>query len=414
MHITGPWRRSAHAAGLLRADGRPAQTIFAEMTELATSTGAVNLGQGVPEDGAPPEVLEAARAAIADGRNQYAPGIGVPALRRAVAEHQRRWYGLDVDPDREVVVTAGATEAIAAVLLALVEPGDEIVAIEPYYDEYAALAGLTDAKLVTVPLRRATVATLPPASGADPAPPRFTIDPDELASAVTDRTRLIIVNTPHNPTGALLPRETLAHIVRVAERHNALIVTDEVYEHLAYGGTHTPIAAIPGARDRTITISSAGKTFSATGWKVGWLTAPPSLAQSVLMVKQYLTYSNGTPFQHAVAVGLGLPDAVFEGRRQDLGRRAAKLADALARLGLDVARPAAGYFVCADAAPLGARDGADFARTLASEAGVVSIPVASFCRDGSEAGRTFGTWLRFAACKHDATLDEAIARLEAR
>ncbi|MGO2113072.1 MAG: aminotransferase class I/II-fold pyridoxal phosphate-dependent enzyme, partial [Pseudoclavibacter sp.] len=241
----------------------------------------------------------------------------------------------------------------------------------------------------------------------------FTVAPDELAHAVTDRTRIIIVNTPHNPTGTLLPHDTLTEIVRLAERHDAVIVTDEVYEHLAYGGTHTPIATLPGAAERTVTISSAGKTFSATGWKIGWLTAPSALAQAVLAVKQYLTYSNATPFQHAVAAGLALPDDVFEARRADLGRRASRLTSALERLGLDVVAPRAGYFVCADSSPLNTADGAALARILAHEAGVVSIPVASFCRPGSDAGRAFGTWLRFAACKSDATITEAIARLDA-
>lgn len=398
MRIPGPWRATAAAAGLLGSDGRPVQTIFAEMTALASSTGAINLGQGFPDEDAPAEVLAAAHGAIAAGHNQYAPGIGVPALRRAIAEHQRRWYGVEVDADREVIVTAGATEAIAATLLALVDPGDDVVAIEPYYDEYAALVGRAGARLVTVPLRR---------DGA-----RFAIDLDDLREAVTDATRLILVNSPHNPTGAVLDRETLLEVVRLAERHDALVVTDEVYEHLAYGGEHVPVASLPNARDRTITISSGGKTFSTTGWKVGWLVARPDLAHAILAVKQFLTYSNGTPFQHAIATGLELPDAVFERRRDDLGRRAGVLGDALVDVGFDVVRPDAGYFVCADAAPLGARDGAEFARRLAAEAGVVCIPVGAFCAPGSDARAAFGTWVRFAACKRDAVLGEAITRLE--
>lgn len=400
MDIRGPWRQLARSAALLGDDGRPKQTIFAEMTALATRLGAINLGQGFPDDDAPPEVLDAARQAIANGRNQYAPGVGIPELREAIAAHQRRWYGIEVDPDREVVVTAGATEAIAATMLALVEPGDEIVAIEPYYDEYAAIAGLTRGRLVTVPLRRD--------AGSRGG---FSVDHDELRRAIGDRTRLIIVNTPHNPTGALLDDATLAEIVRLAERHDAYVMTDEVYEHLAFGGRHTPVATLPGAAERTITISSAGKTFSTTGWKVGWLIARPELAQAILAVKQFLTYSNGTPFQVATAVGLGLADDVFDRRRGDLGRRAGVLSDALAGAGFDVVRPDAGYFVCADAAPLGARDGARFARDLAHEAGVVCIPVDAFCAPGSTTHAAFRTWVRFAACKRDEVLAEAIERL---
>lgn len=402
MDIRGPWRDLAATAGLLGPDGRPAETIFSEMTALAAKEGAVNLGQGAPDEDGPAEVLEAALAAIAGGRNQYAPGVGVPALREAIATHQRHWYGIGVEADREVIVTAGATEAIAATLLALVEPGDEIVAIEPYYDEYAALAGLTRGTLVTVPLRRD-----PDAVGG------FGVDHDDLARAVTDRTRIIIVNTPHNPTGTLLPPDTLTDIVRLAERHDALIMTDEVYEHLAFGGQHVPIASLPGAADRTITISSAGKTFSTTGWKIGWLIARPDIAQAILAVKQFLSFSNGTPFQDAIALGLGLPDHVFTTRRDALAAKAARLADALEASGFDVVRPASGYFVCADASPLGARDSASFARDFARESGVAGIPLSAFCTPGSEAHDAYGTWMRFAFCKRDAVLDEAIARLKA-
>lgn len=397
MNDEGPWRAAAAQAGLLDAAGDAAPTIFAEMTELAGRTGAINLGQGFPDEDAPPELLAAAGAAIAAGHNQYAPGRGVPELRRAIAQWQRRWQGRQVDPDREVLVTAGATEALAATILAFVAPGDEILVLEPYYDQYAALAGLVGARLVTVAL--------------EPAGAGFALDPERLRAAASDRTRLILVNTPHNPTGAVLDAATLGELVAVAERHDALLVTDEVYEQLAFDRPHLSLATLPGARDRTVTISSAGKTFSVTGWKIGWVVAPARLITAILAVKQFLTFTSGTPFQYAVALGLGLPDAVFADRRASLAARRDLLAAALDDAGFATLRPQAGYFVCADAGPLGAADAAAFARTLAVEAGVVSIPVAAFCRPGGEQARRFASWLRFAYCKHPATLGEAAERL---
>ena len=295
MTVSGSWKRAARGAMLLGNDGDVKQTIFAEMSGLATRTGAINLGQGFPDEDGPREVLEAARQAISDGFNQYPPGIGMPVLRRAIADHQKRFYGITVDPDREVLVTAGATEALTATILALTDEGDEVVTLEPFYDSYAAIIGLNKATHVRVPLRA----------------PSFQPDPDELRRAVTDRTRLILINDPHNPTGTVLPREILELIVELAHEHDAIIVTDEVYEHLTFDAPHIPIATLPGARDRTVSISSGGKTFSATGWKIGWLTAPHSLVDAILAVKQFLTYSNGAPFQPAIAVGLGLPDSFF-------------------------------------------------------------------------------------------------------
>ena len=274
-----PWQRTAAGAGLLAADGRIAATIFAEMSALALRTGSINLGQGFPDEDGPVEVLEAARQAIADGVNQYPPGIGLPVLREAIAAHQQRFYGIDVDAASEVLVTAGATEALAATILAFVDTGDEVVTFEPYYDAYAALIARAGGVHRTVPLRY----------------PDWRPDPDELRAAVTDRTRLIIVNSPHNPTGVVFDDEVLELVVELANRHDALIVTDEVYEHLTFGSGHRPIATIPGAWDRTVSISSGGKTFSTTGWKIGWLTAPAPLVTAVLAVKQYLTYVNGAP-----------------------------------------------------------------------------------------------------------------------
>ena len=394
--VRGSWVRAARGAMLLdEATGAPAQTVFAEMTALAASTGALNLGQGFPDDDGPAEVLDAARDAIAAGANQYPPGVGIPDLRQAIAEHQKRFYGLDVDPTTEVIVTAGATEALTATILALTEPGDEIVTFEPFYDSYAAVAGLGGARHVTVPLRH----------------PDFSPDHDELRAAITDRTRLILINTPHNPTGTVLDRETLALIVELAHRHDAIIVTDEVYEHLVFDGTHLPVATLPGAAERTVTISSAGKTFSVTGWKVGWLVAPAEIARAILAVKQYLSFSGGAPFQPAVALGLRLPDERFDALRRDLRERRDLLVDGLSTAGLAPVTPAAGYFVIADAAAHGASDAAEFCRDLPHRAGVVGVPVTAFVRPAQRAG--YRSLVRFAFCKRRDVLEEAAERLSA-
>jgi N-succinyldiaminopimelate aminotransferase len=395
MRPTGPWLRAAEGAMLLGPDGDPAPTVFAEMSALAASTGAVNLGQGFPDEDGPAEVLEAAVRAIRDGVNQYPPGRGTPDLRAAVAEHQQRWYGVTVDPDREVLVTAGATEALAATLLALVEPGDEVVTFEPFYDAYGALIRLAGATHVTVPLRA----------------PAFLPDEADLRAAITDRTRVVLVNTPHNPTGRVLPREVLATVVELAERHDALIVTDEVYEHLAFGGVHVPPATMPGAAERTVSISSAGKTFSTTGWKIGWLTAPAPLVDAITSVKQYLTFVNGAPFQPAVAVGLRLPDAVFAGIAADLGAKHELLAAGLEAAGFGVHRPEAGYFVIADAAPLGYEDARALCLDLPRTAGVAGIPVSAFVRPEHADG--YRSLVRFAFCKRRSVLEDAVARLTA-
>jgi N-succinyldiaminopimelate aminotransferase len=389
--IPGPWRRTAAGAGLVAPDGSVGATIFAEMSALAASTGAINLGQGFPDTDGPPEVLEAARQAIADGVNQYPPGRGLPVLREAIARHQQRFYGLSVDPETEVLVTAGATEALAATLLALVEPGDEIVTFEPYYDSYAAIAALAGARLVTVPLEW----------------PAFAPDPDRIRAAFSTRTRLVLVNDPHNPTGSTLDRGTRELIVELATGHDALIVTDEVYEHLRFGSTHEPIATLPGAAERTITISSGGKTFSTTGWKIGWLHARADLVTAILSVKQFLTYVNGAPFQPAIAVGLDLPDAFYARIAADLGAGRDMLIAGLRQAGLTVSVPEGSYFVVADAAPLGATDAAAFCRDLATTAGVVGIPVSAFTSTpGAYAGL-----VRFAFCKRPEVLREAARRL---
>ncbi|MDN3268214.1 pyridoxal phosphate-dependent aminotransferase [Streptomyces sp. MA15] len=370
-------------------------TIFAEMSALALRTGAINLGQGFPDTDGPEEVREAAVRALRDGRgNQYPPGPGVPELRTAVAAHQQRRYGLSVDPDTEVLVTAGATEAIAASLLALVEPGDEVIALEPYYDSYAASIAMAGGTRVPVTLR--------------PDEGRFRLDLDELRDAVTDRTRLLLINTPHNPTGMVLTREELASIAALAVERDLLVVTDEVYEHLVFDDAeHIPLATFPGMRDRTVTISSAGKTFSFTGWKVGWITASPELVAAVRSAKQYLTYVSAGPFQYAIAEALALPESYFTDFRADMLAKRDILAAGLEEAGLAVHRPSGTYFVTADIRPLGESDGIAFCRTLPERAGVVAIPTAVFY-DHQEMGAPF---VRFAFCKRAERLREAIDRL---
>ena len=369
-------------------------TIFAEMSELALSTGAITLGQGFPDTDGPQVMLDAAIDAISSGRNQYPPGVGAPELRLAIAEHQRRFYGLSVDPDREVLVTAGATEAIAAVILGLCEPGDEVVTFEPYYDCYAATIALAGA------VRRTSVLRFPD----------FAVEEESLRAAFSTRTRLILLNTPHNPTGKVFSRAELDLVCSLAREYDAWVVTDEVYEHLVFDGlTHIPVATLPGMADRTITISSAGKTFSATGWKVGWLHGPAEAVAAARTVKQFLTYVASGPFQPAVAVALGLSERTYQGVASSLQAKRDLLCDGLSAAGLSVARPAATYFVIADAAPLGVSDALDFCRQMPALCGVVGIPVSVFC-DDKDATRTL---VRFAFCKRDEILSEAVVRLTA-
>ncbi|MHA7986188.1 pyridoxal phosphate-dependent aminotransferase [Rathayibacter sp. CAU 1779] len=391
--VPGPWQRAAHGAGLLSEDGVVRATIFAEMSALAARTGAINLGQGFPDEDGPAEVLDAAVRSIRDGVNQYPPGIGMPVLREAIAEHQQRFYGLTVDPDREVLVTAGATEALAATLLALVSEGDEVVTFEPFYDAYGATIALAGGIHRTVALRA----------------PDFHPDLDELRTAVSDRTRVILVNDPHNPTGAVFDRDVLQAIVELAHEHDAIIVTDEVYEHLTFERQHIPIATLPGGRDRTVTISSGGKTFSTTGWKIGWAIAPPQLITAITAVKQFLTYVNGAPFQPAIAAGLRMPDSFFLDAAATLQAKRDLLSSGLERAGFDVFASHGSYFVVADAAPLGYTDAMAFCRELPSLAGVVAVPITAFCgpllRDQS------ASLVRFAFCKRVDVLERAAAQL---
>jgi N-succinyldiaminopimelate aminotransferase len=317
----------------------------------------------------------------------------VPELREAVADHQRRFWGLTFDPDREVLVTAGATEAIAAAMLALCESGDEVIAFEPFYDAYAATVAMAGARLRPVRLH----------------PPGYDFDPAELRAAVGPRTRLVLLNSPHNPTGKVFSREELATVAELCCARNLLAVTDEVYEHMVYEGEHVPLASLPGMRDRTLTVSSGGKTFAFTGWKVGWACGPAPLVAAVRTAKQFLTYVNAAPLQPAIAVGLRLPDAYFTGLREAMRERRNRLCAGLEAAGFGVFRPAGTYFVTADIRPLGADDGVAFCRALPERCGVVAIPNAVFYAD-PEAGRHL---VRFAFCKRPDLLDEAVARLRA-
>ncbi len=368
-------------------------TIFAEMSARAVATGSINLGQGFPDTDGPAEIARAAADAILAGKgNQYPPGPGIPELRHAIAAHQQRFYGLVYDPDTEVLVTAGATEAVAATLLALVEPGDEVIAFEPYYDSYAANIAMAGGIRVPVTLR----------------PPGFRPDLTQLADAITPRTRLILLNSPHNPTGSVFTRDELAAIAALAVERDLLVVTDEVYEHLVFDGEHVPIATFPGMRERTVSISSAGKTFSFTGWKIGWVTAAPELVAAVKTTKQFMTFVSGGPFQYAIAQALALPDAYYAALCADLKAKRDLLTRGLADLGFEVYPPQGTYFVTTDVRSLGERDGIEFCRTLPERAGVVAIPSAVFY-DHQEAART---QVRFAFCKRPEVLTQALDRLK--
>ena len=371
-------------------------TIFATMSALATRTGAINLGQGFPDTDGPAEVLDAAVEAIRSGVNQYPPGPGMPVLREAIAEHQRRFYGLEPDPDREVLVTAGATEALAGALLGMLDVGDEVVVFEPMYDSYQACIALAGGVLKPVLLR----------PGADGT---YDFDRDELATAVTGRTKLILLNTPHNPTGKVFTRDELAFIAAIARERDVLVVTDEVYEHLVFSGSeHVPMATLPDMAERTLTISSGGKTFNTTGWKIGWLSGPAAMVEAAKTAKQFLTYVNGAPFQPAIATGLRLPDSYFRALAADLEAKRDRLFAGLEAAGFAAYRPDATYFTTVDIRPLRADgDGVAFCLELPERIGVVAIPNQVFYAR-PELGRHL---VRFACCKRLEVLDEAVERL---
>ena len=369
--------------------------IFSEMSALALSTGAVSLGQGFPDVDGPPSVIARAVAALEGGENQYAPGLGVPALRQAIARHQQRHYGLELDPDNQVVVTTGCTEGIAAALLGLVDPGDEVVVLEPYYDSYVAMIQMAGGVRRPVTLRA----------------PDYRLDPDELRAAVTPRTRLMLVNTPHNPTGTVLTPEELGAIAAVAVEHDLVVVTDEVYEHLTFTGhRHVPLATLPGMFERTLTLSSAGKSWSFTGWKVGWATGPAELVAAVLAAKQWLTFTSGAPLQPAIAHALDEePDFPIR-LAAKLERRRDLLCAGLTEAGLDVRVPEGTYFATADVSGLGWKDGLSFCLALPERAGVVAIPSQVFYDDPDSpgAGRHLVRW---AFCKEPEMIEEGLRRL---
>jgi N-succinyldiaminopimelate aminotransferase len=369
-----------------------ATTIFSEMSALAVEYDAINLGQGFPDTPGPREVVDAAVAAMHRGLNQYPPAIGVPALREAICAHQRRFYGIELDPASQVVVCAGASEALSSALMALVGSGDEVIALEPFYDLYAATCALVGASLVPVRI----------------SAPDYRLDPDLLRAAVTDRTKVILLNSPHNPTGAVLSRAELEAVAEVAREHDLLVITDEVYEHLLFDAeVHIPIATLPGMAERTVTVSSAGKTFSVTGWKIGWATGPAELIERVLNVKQWFSFASGTPLQYAVAVGLELPDDRFATLGRDLQVKRDLLTDGLRELGMEVYHSKATYFVTADIAPLGETDSLAFCRALPARVGVAAVPNRVF--HASAAG--VETQVRFACCKRDEVLADALLRL---
>ncbi|WHT19113.1 pyridoxal phosphate-dependent aminotransferase [Crossiella sp. CA-258035] len=371
-------------------------TIFAEMTALAQRTGAVNLGQGFPDTDGPASMLAAAQQAIADGINQYPPGPGRPELRAAIAEHRAGQYGQEFDPDTQVLVTVGATEAIAASLIALVEPGDEVILIEPYYDSYAASVAMAGGVRRAVALR------------PDPETGRFTLDIEALRAAAGPKTKALLLNTPHNPTGTVLTDAELAEIAELAQRHDFLVISDEVYEHLLYDGrAHHPIGTLPGMAERTLTISSCGKTFNATGWKIGWVCGRPDLIAAVRAAKQFITFVAGAPFQPAVAHALRTELPWVKNLRQDLQRKRDRLAGGLSDAGFKVLPSEGTYFICTDVRPLGFDDGATLCRELPERIGVAAIPVQVFCDDPATARHL----VRFAYCKRDEVLDEALLRL---
>ena len=373
-------------------------TVFSEMSALAVRTGALNLGQGFPDVDGPASVVAAAVEALERGANQYPPGIGIPALRQAVVRHQQRHYGLELDPDTEVVVTTGATEAVAAALLGLVDPGDEVVALEPYYDSYVAMLTMCGAVRRPVTLRA----------------PHFRLDPDELRAAVTPRTRLVLLNSPHNPTGTVLTREELQTVADVAIEHDLVVVTDEVYEHLVFDDArsaegHVPIATLPGMRERTLTLSSVGKSYSMTGWKVGWATGPAPLVQAVMAAKTWLTFTSGSPLQPAVAHALDHEPDWPAGLARRLQERRDLLCAGLEAAGLTPHVPEGTYFATTDTSHLGWRDGRELCLALPERAGVVAIPTQGF-HDDADAGRHLVRW---AFCKEPDVITEAVRRLAA-
>lgn len=390
--------RLPHLASRLQGFGT---TIFAEMSALAAATGAVNLGQGFPDSDGPPEIIEAAVEALRSGQNQYPPLAGIPDLRNAIAEHHARFWNLTFDPDTEVLVTAGATEALAASMLALCEPGDDVIVFDPTYDCYGAAIRMAGGTIKPVVLR-------PSENGV------FRFDPDELRKAFTARTRLVLLNTPHNPTGKVFDHDELALIAELCVEHDVLAITDEVYEHLVFDGTHQQLASFPDMADRTVTVSSGGKTFSFTGWKIGWACGPQPLIDAIRTAKQFLTFVSGAPLQPAIAAALRLGDNYFEGFQSSMLAKRDRLTALLEAAGFDVLTPQGTYFINVDIAAAAERVGAprrsiDFCLDLPGRAGVVGVPSEVFYQDRDNGQRL----VRFCFAKADSTLDEAGDRLVA-
>ena len=368
------------------------ETIFAEMSALAAKTGAINLGQGFPDTDGPQEIAELAITAIRDGHNQYPPGLGIKKLRDAISHHQMRFYGMEFNPETEVLVTAGATEAIAASLLAICEQGDEIITFEPYYDSYAASIALAGGVRRVITLNT----------------PDYSFSIDDLEKLITAKTKAILLNSPHNPTGKVFTHNELNQIANLCIEHDLVAICDEVYEHLVFEGQHIPLIQYPGMRDRTIQISSAGKTFSFTGWKIGWVCAQPALLDTVRTAKQFLTYVNGAPFQHAIAEALNLPDHYFDNFLEDMRVKRDCLSQGLEKAGLTTFTPQGTYFVTADIKNLGYEDGKQFCLDLPVQCGVVAVPNVVFY-DNKDLGSTL---IRFAFCKRLDVLEEAVERLQ--
>ena len=376
-----------------------AVTVFAEMSALAARVGAVNLGQGFPDEDGPAGMLKVAQDAIASGVNQYPPGMGVPELRNAIAQQRERHYGISYDPDTEILVTVGATEAIAASLIGLVEPGSDVLVIEPFYDSYSPAIAMAGCHRRAVPMV---------ADGRG-----FAIDVDGLRRAVTPNTKALILNSPHNPTGAVASDAELRAIAAVAVEHDVLVISDEVYEQLVFDGhRHRPIAGFPGMAERTITISSAAKMFNATGWKIGWACGAPDLIAGVRAAKQYLTYVGGAPFQPAVAYALDSEDTWVAELRVSFQAKRDRLSSALADIGFEVHDSFGTYFLCADPRPLGYSDSTEFCAELPHQVGVAAIPMSAFCDPDAPHAEVWNHLVRFAFCKRDDTMEEGIRRLK--
>jgi N-succinyldiaminopimelate aminotransferase len=373
-----------------------AKSIFGEMSQLASRTQSINLGQGFPDTDGPIEVTHAAIRAIESGEgNQYPPAHGFPALRQAITSHQKRFYSINLNPDTDVVVTTGASEAIASSLLALVEPGHEVAFFDPAFDVYRAGIDLAGATPVGVPFMVNADGQLRP-------------DIDRLAGAITPRTRVLLMNSPHNPTGVVFTPEEMQGIANIAIEHNLVVISDEAYEHLWFPGhRHIPFATLDGMAERTITIGSGGKSFSFTGWKVGWATGPSNLIAAVRAVRQHLSYVSGGPFQVAMVTALGLPDEYFTEFRNGLHAQRDQLSTGLAHLGLRVLPTEGTYFLSTDISSLGYTDGMEFCRMLPPTFGVAAIPFQVF----TEGGTGFTTYVRWAFCKKPEVLGEALSRL---